>query len=71
METAFVRMSASSVKNIAKTQRRLLKSILYHGGNSNFLLLMDTHSDYETGWLAHATRIRDGAQFVDAASGVS
>jgi hypothetical protein len=72
LEAVAVRMTtgAARVQAISKYQKLLLKKMKSSDGDSNFLLLMDTHSDYETGWVAHATR-KDGAQFVSPVSDVS
>jgi hypothetical protein len=65
-----MKTGASKVQKIAKSQKAMLKQMRLRPGNGNFLLIMDTHSDYETGWVAYATQKNDGAQFVQPASEV-
>jgi len=65
-----MKAGASKVQKIAKVQKALLKQMRVQKGHGKFLLFMDTHSDYETGWVAYATRKHDGAQLVQPASEV-
>jgi hypothetical protein len=68
--TVSLRTGASKVFKIGKVQKALDRQMSGADGRGNFLLFMDTHSDYETGWVAHATRKSDGAQLVQPASEV-
>ena len=66
-----MKIGASKVQKIAKNQRLLNVKMTSNGGNANFLLFMDTHSDYATGWVAHAMVKSDGTQLVGPAPQVN
>jgi hypothetical protein len=40
-------------------------------GPANYLMVVDSHSDFTTGWISHAGRKADGAIFVDKVPSVS
>jgi hypothetical protein len=64
-------MGASKVQNIGKVQRLLFGHLQNGEGFGNFLLFVDSHSDYQTGMVTYATRKSDGVQLVDAVPAVS